>query len=132
LRSPFGRGKRFTKVLRLVPYFSAPKFHHADSVVRLTFVLDNVLRDPEFTTAGYPTNAKAGRFTRMMGAESLQIVAAMNAFTGLRIVTDSVLFVDRVFRFLIAGTRCSPVRVQRLENFNLAFRRFHRFNFAYK
>src|SRR5260370_11346608 len=98
-----GRGrKRVGKILRLVDDLAVLKLHDADGLKRLSLVGDHVFRHPEVPGANHATDVEAGRFSRMVSAQGLQVAAATDPFTRLRIFTEHVIILNVLLWFRVS------------------------------
>jgi len=109
LSAPSWRVKGLGEVLRFMHYFAVFKLHYADGAERAALVGDRVFRNPQFAGSEKPPNAEARRIVRVMTAEVLQIPFAVYAFTGLRVIADSMLVVDFMLDILISGRGSGPM-----------------------
>src|SRR5580658_10410278 len=102
LSAPSWRIKGLGEVLRFAHYFAVLKLHYADGVERATLVDNRVFRNPQFAGSEQPPNAEARRVVRVMAAEVLQILFAVDSFTRLRVIADNMLVVDLMLDVLIS------------------------------
>jgi hypothetical protein len=111
LGTPCGCREGLSEVLRFVNYLAVAEFHNAHCVCRLPLVRDRIFRDPEIPVSENAPNVKAGRLSRMMTPQGLQIASPKDSFARLGIITNSVVMINIVFRVCIADCRRVPVRI---------------------
>jgi hypothetical protein len=112
LGAPGGSLKRLGEVLRFVNHFAVLKFHQANGMERFALVNDGIFCNPQFAGSEKPPNAEVGRLAWVMAAKVLQILFAVNPFTGLRVIANSLFVVNFVFKILIAGGGSGPMLAQ--------------------
>jgi hypothetical protein len=110
---PPGRGlEGIREILCLVDDLAVAELHNTHGVCRPPLVRDGVFRDPEIPVSENALDLEAGRLTGVMTPQGLQIASSEDALARLRIITNSIVIVNVVFRIGIAGCRCLPMRIQ--------------------
>ena len=112
LPPPSRRLEGIREILCFVDDLAVPELHNTHRVCRSLLVGDCVFRDPEIPVSQNPLDVETGRFAGMMTPQGLQIAPPEDSLARLRIVTNSVVIVNIVFRVCIAGCRRLPVRIQ--------------------